>query len=380
MKKYYTALLMILIGFSAQSQQKYTSNNNYKGTWEAASTWTKSDAGMANTPGENAGSSYIIDIFGVIRRAGDLTFSGSAAVTLTDTLWVEGNLTVTGGATLTIEDTGLLIVEGDLDTGGGTLTVNRGRVIVKSNLSSSGGSGIENPDGGSNAFYVFGSTSRNGGAEFNGSRNAADGYFLTEEDLYNNDPSLYNFVTTGTLPVEFLYVNAVSVNNIVKISWATGSELNNDFFTIERSIDGLTFQEIGTVDGAGNSAETIEYLFEDYSPNNGVNYYRVKQTDFDGKYDYSVLVHIFNEQVRSLEVTAYPNPVTDQLNVRVDGFGSEEVMIQLTDSRGMNVFSQTYDANFDNVAKINVSGLTKGIYIVTLKSALYTLTKSVVVR
>ncbi|UII29172.1 T9SS type A sorting domain-containing protein [Fulvivirga maritima] len=380
MKKYYTTLIIAIIGFSVQAQQRYTSNNNYTGAWENDATWTKSQSWMANNPGVNAGSSYIIDIFGIITRSGNLTFSGSAAVTLTDTLWVEGDLTVTGGATLTIEDTGLLIVEGNLDTEGGTLTVNYGRVIVKSDLASSGGSGIENSETGDNAFYVFGSTSRNGGAEFNGSRDPENGYFLTEQDLYNDDPALYNYVTTGTLPVEFLYVNAVSENNSVKIEWATGSELNNDFFTIERSVDGLTFQEIGTVNGAGNSTETIEYLFEDFSPNSGANYYRVKQTDFDGQYDYSELVHIFNEQVRSLEVSAYPNPVTDQLNVRVDGFGSDEVRVQLTDSRGMNVFSKAYDSNFDNVAQINVSGLTKGIYIVTLKSTLYTLTKSVVVR
>ncbi|MBL3656618.1 T9SS type A sorting domain-containing protein [Fulvivirga sediminis] len=376
--KAYTVIFLMIISGIAYGQNGYNSKNNFSGLWLDDNAWNKSQISMANNPSANVGGSVeYVDVYGVITRDGDLTLGGGAIVTVYDTLWVNGDLTVGGSSNLRVNNTGLLIVNGNLKTDGGTVTVNEGRTIVKSNLAAGGGSDVYNLESGVNALYVYGDVSPKGGAEFN---DGADPNILSETDLFNNDPSLYNYAMYGVLPVEFLYVNAVSINNMVKIAWATGSELNNDFFTIERSIDGLTFQEIGKVDGAGNSAETIEYNFEDYSPNNGVNYYRVKQTDFDGKYDYSVLVHIFNEQVRSLEVTAYPNPATDQLNVRVDGFGSEEVMIQLTDSRGMNVFSQTYDANFDNVAKMDVSRFEKGIYIVTLKSELYTLTKSVIVR
>ncbi|UII21113.1 T9SS type A sorting domain-containing protein [Fulvivirga ligni] len=379
--KTYTVLFLMIISIFAYGQDGYYSNNNYQGTWLNDASWNKSQTWMGNNPGPNVGgAAAYVDVYGIITREGNLTLGGSSAVTIYDTLWVNGDLIVGGGSSLTVDDNGLLIIEGDLRTEGGTVTVNDGRIIAKSNLRSVGGSSVENSGSGSNAFYVFGGVSRNGGAEFNGSRNAEDGYFLTESDLYNDDPALYNYVMTGTLPVEFLYVDAKITNGVAMITWATGSELNNDFFTLERSTDGINFQEIATVDGAGNSSDVIEYSVEDFSAANGANYYRVKQTDFDGQYEYSKVVNVFNEAVRALEVTAFPNPATDQLNVRIDGFGSDEVTVELTDDRGMAVYTNTFDSSFENVAQINVSNLPSGLYIVTLKTSIYNLTTRVLVK
>jgi len=94
----------------------------------------------------------------------------------------------------------------------------------------------------------------------------------------------------NVLPIELLSFIAKNINNEeVLLEWATATETNNDFFTLERSIDGVNFEIIGTVDGAGNSSSTLHYSFVDDDPYGGISYYRLKQTDFDGSFAYSDL-------------------------------------------------------------------------------------------
>ena len=94
--------------------------------------------------------------------------------------------------------------------------------------------------------------------------------------VYNQDP----------LPIELLSFSANAVHNSVRLSWVTATETNNDFFTIERSINLKDWEVLGFVDGAGNSSRPLHYSFTDFNPLTGVSYYRLKQTDYDGKYEY----------------------------------------------------------------------------------------------
>ena len=89
------------------------------------------------------------------------------------------------------------------------------------------------------------------------------------------------------LPIELLSFEAICNNNSVNLLWSTASEKNNDYFTIERSSDGITFQTVLTVKGAGNSNQVINYSAIDEKPIDGIAYYRLKQTDYDGKFEYS---------------------------------------------------------------------------------------------
>ncbi len=116
-----------------------------------------------------------------------------------------------------------------------------------------------------------------------------------------------------TLPVELLYFTARSEGNAVLINWATATEINNDYFSIEKSKDGITFQELSKVNGAGNSDEKIEYQAVDESPFNGITYYRIKQTDFDGQYEYSNL--IVADYTREFEVQLFPNPSSRRITL-----------------------------------------------------------------
>jgi hypothetical protein len=92
------------------------------------------------------------------------------------------------------------------------------------------------------------------------------------------------------LPVSLLYFTVTKQpNQSSLLQWKTGFEKNNDYFEIERSIDGIHFETIGTVKGAGNSATSLSYSFTDENPSPDINYYRLKQIDLDRRYEYSVI-------------------------------------------------------------------------------------------
>ncbi|MCP4458054.1 MAG: hypothetical protein GY816_08535 [Cytophagales bacterium] len=84
------------------------------------------------------------------------------------------------------------------------------------------------------------------------------------------------------MPVELIFFDARIEEDFVELNWATAMEDNNDFFTIEKSLDGSTFTLLAQVDGAGTFTSALNYFLTDTSPYNGLSYYRLSQTDFDG--------------------------------------------------------------------------------------------------
>jgi hypothetical protein len=96
------------------------------------------------------------------------------------------------------------------------------------------------------------------------------------------------------LPIELLYFKGVPSENHNHITWSTSSEHNNNYFEIETTIDGIEYHSITRMSGSGNSQTKINYEFDDYNIDNGVNYYRLKQTDYDGKFIYSDIISIDN--------------------------------------------------------------------------------------
>lgn len=98
--------------------------------------------------------------------------------------------------------------------------------------------------------------------------------------------------TYTTLPVELIHFNGFSDLDHVNLFWTTATETNNSHFDIERSYDGLNFHKISSLDGFGSSQSLIEYKYQDFDIKSGVIYYRLKQFDFDGKYNYSDIISI----------------------------------------------------------------------------------------
>lgn len=119
--------------------------------------------------------------------------------------------------------------------------------------------------------------------------------------LYFCDPQIF-------LPVEWLGFHAKNVNDEREVlcTWITATELNNDYFTVERSSDGESWHDIGSVPGAGNSMTMLNYDFTDRSPLPGVSYYRIRQTDYNGDTDHSEIRAVTRRAEQTMSV--YPNP------------------------------------------------------------------------
>ena len=141
------------------------------------------------------------------------------------------------------------------------------------------------------------------------------GYRANRRDEY----ATYSYtISSGTgtgclvLPVAFSNFNTKMENEFSYLSFSTASETNNDYFTIERSGDGRSFDAIGEIKGAGNSNQELSYEFVDESPLAGINYYRIKQTDYDGAYSYTEIRSV-RHQTKNVIVS--PNRTDGKLNV-----------------------------------------------------------------
>ena len=134
-----------------------------------------------------------------------------------------------------------------------------------------------------------------------------------------------------TLPIELTFFDAEVSESSVILLWETATETNNDFFTIERSLDGFNFIPITTQTGAGNSHTPISYSYIDDKPQTGISYYRIKQTDYNGNSTYSAIIEVFYSYTAhiSLERTN-KNIVT----CKISSFEPDEASISIIHMNG----------------------------------------------
>jgi len=159
------------------------------------------------------------------------------------------------------------------------------------------------------------------------------------------------------LPVELLTFEAQAAEPVVDLQWSTATERDNAGFHVERSRDGLTFERIGFVQGAGSSMITLTYTFTDQQPYQGLSYYRLWQQDIDGQGEYGP-VRVVNLR-STLELRAYPNPTADV--VFLTNLPEEPVRIEVLDLRGRTVLMQEGGGP---VAQLNLISLPPATYIV----------------
>ena len=169
------------------------------------------------------------------------------------------------------------------------------------------------------------------------------------------------------VPVE-LYLFEVKKNgNAVDLKWETASEINCAYFEIEHSKNGQQFEVIGQIDGAGTTSEIQSYAFSHENPIDGDNYYRLRQVDFDGEYEYSPVRSITMTNTKPQKVTIYPNPSTGLLYI--EGEKSEIVDVNLFNILGQNVTYLTETDNLnDRKITLSLTNLRCGIYYVKTKS------------
>ena len=177
--------------------------------------------------------------------------------------------------------------------------------------------------------------------------------------------SPFTFGSTGSnpLPVELVSFDYEMVSNSVNLLWSTATELNNDRFEIERSLDGKNFNKIGSVKGHGSSTSKTNYEYLDLNPYLGNAYYRLKQIDFDGTYSYSKSINVNNN---SGSFAVFPNPVLDgTLNVSLNTGAEGVATVKLIDARGSIVFYYQYkeDSGKMTQIKLDVSDLKAGLYV-----------------
>lgn len=164
--------------------------------------------------------------------------------------------------------------------------------------------------------------------------------------------------------VDLVSTAVIQENNYVKISWETGMEMNNSLFTIERSTDVQNWEKIIELDGAGISSQNQSYSTIDKTPNNGISYYRIKSTDFDGNYEYSRVVAI-DVVLNSVQVQIFPQPAEDFVTLLVSGLEDENLELTILSLDGLMV-KETVKGFSDN--RFNVSDLNAGIYFIHIKN------------
>jgi hypothetical protein len=190
----------------------------------------------------------------------------------------------------------------------------------------------------------------------------------------------------ATLPVTWISYSARQLNDQqIKIDWSTAQEVNNNFFTVQRSYDGVNFDNVGKVTGSGNSNQTHTYTYVDNFNYNGIVFYRLAQTDFDGKINYSDIIAVSCSNHKGLSFDVFPNPAASDNEISISVAGLEEnseVLVVLMDQLGKSIFTKAFiiENNDILVAIGKEMNLSKGVYFVSASSNQSIVTKKLIVE
>ncbi|MCZ2392662.1 MAG: cadherin-like domain-containing protein, partial [Chitinophagales bacterium] len=190
-------------------------------------------------------------------------------------------------------------------------------------------------------------------------------YALEDEAGFASTPKDYVIATDAALPVELLYFDASSQGCSIILNWATASELNNDYFEVQRSQDAINWETIARVIGHGTTNDRNDYSQVDASSLSGTVYYRLRQVDYDGTSELHKVVAVQAPSCGSRKVIVYPNPTHHVLNVRIDYVNYNDLDIKIYDSKG-GLVKQLTSVVSDN--KIDVQSLPDGTYLLQLTS------------
>lgn len=178
--------------------------------------------------------------------------------------------------------------------------------------------------------------------------------------------------STNPLPIELLSFNAKCNNNDVTINWSTASETNNEYFTIERSNDGVTWVTLTTLPGAGNSNTTLYYSYTDNNPLPGTSYYRLKQTDFSGQSVAFDPVTVSCSEINSENTgitLIYPNPAVNEVFVNINCLENSNGLLIVYNTIGQKIIEQQLTLlKGENIYTVDISGFAEGIYPITFNN------------
>ncbi|MFK7776035.1 MAG: T9SS type A sorting domain-containing protein [Saprospiraceae bacterium] len=194
--------------------------------------------------------------------------------------------------------------------------------------------------------------------------NTSSNWFIGGFTFPNNSPSAF---TGSALPVELINFEGRVISDGVLLDWQTASEVNNKHFTLERSADGDTFFEITKVAGQGNSTLFNNYSFIDRLATQGINYYNLSQTDFNGKHQFLKTIAIDFGQTNN-EWLTIPNPFNQQLKISFNSRPVKNAQINIYDVNGRLKYSQRLKEDEFEMT-INSNNWSTGIYSIQIISS-----------
>ncbi len=207
----------------------------------------------------------------------------------------------------------------------------------------------------------------------------------------DDDPYIFAIQATGVmypLPVKLTGFAGTVKDNVVVLTWTTVTELNNDYFEVQRSLDGSLFETIGRVEGNGTTNGSVDYRYVHSSPAAGASYYRLRQVDFDGVEELHHIIRVDNDflpRVRVMEVKLYPNPTFDgNINLSLtSGDNHSPVFLRLIDMIGQVYYENVFDGSPEGkVAEALVPDrkMQSGIYLLIVNQGSDTSTRRLVIR
>jgi hypothetical protein len=300
--------------------------------------------------------------------------------------------------TIVIEDNDEVKLTGDVDLSGrvdANGNVKPIYLVVKGTLNMGGYSGFFTgaeyhlylPTGSAISVRSSGTITGNSGSPIMGGSSQDDKIYIGTEVVYSasggsvSDTYLRESGSNTDLPVELLSFDSEVNKKSINVYWQTASELDSDYFELERSADGENWEVLGRLAAAGNSNTLLDYSFIDQNPLMGDNYYRLHQVDFDGKDEYfgPIYQRYANEEL-NVQIRVYPNPNTDgQLTIKMNSNMMLGDVIEIYDVAGRLQKTITVSEEI-NTMQLNISDLKKGVYIIRYQNQEIQLTERLIIQ
>jgi hypothetical protein len=357
----------------AQATQTTSGNWNVPGNWSGGNIGGTDPTESATLSGVNSTivnmDDYTVSSL-AIQNGASLTIDPGGKLTVTNdvinsvnqaTLTVNGDMEICGNLDMlnnfTLEVNGTLRIKGDFISENGLDITVTGTLIIEGSFTAKNTSRWEVP----------------GTVDIGGDLNVKNNTNIIEpvgDFTVGGSCSEGNTGTTfcdTVLPITLLSFDAKQEGQLVSIRWVTGIEIENDFYTVQKSLDGIEYMDLANVKGAGNSNESIEYTITDNFPIHGVSYYRLVQTDFDGTRAIFPPVRVDFNGINSSVI--YPNPVNSGQSFKLyTGIGyGEEVEVVLRDIQGRTILSEVVGLSIHEIT-LN-DNYEPGVYIVELRNS-----------
>lgn len=339
MKFLITLYILFLSNFLIGS----TYNSVQDGNWNNNNSWSPTGTPSANHD--------VIHIYHDIIMTSDIVFSF-------DTLYIHGGGSLSGSYDLVVQPNCVLIIDGDLDldnltfkNGSVVIINNTGNVTINNDLVNENNSDDVEING---VVNVIGNFDNGNGGVIIGVGSITAGSFSGKGTTFDVQPT--NDITDGStingggLPVEYLFFTVKIVNDQILLEWKTASEINNDFYIIQRSTI-FDWFDVVIIPGSGNSSIERYYSYYD-NVGFGVYYYRLKQVDYDGQFEYSPILYVEFLDVYSI----YKNPISVGEPFIINNIKSGDVI------KIINMLGQ----------ESSPDSLTSGFYIVTVNGVFLT--------